>query len=344
LKLNYIAYYMTEDGYGRFNSRLVKALQELGVQVKPATMDHINMPHWMQVQEGIDWDTLTISSLPPYMLQPVPGRHWLLSMVEGSVLPPEWVDRINSSGVERVLVPCQHNADAFRSSGVLAPISILPGGTDPKEFPLLLGQEKRPYTFLTLGDRGLRKGWHEVWTAFYLAFGGKTTGNPNVRLIIKARPRSNGPGLIDIMASGKELDERIIYQIDDSQDMYGVYAQADCVALPSRCEGWGMPHREAASMGIPVITQAYSGLDDGYTGAWSLPVEGGKLKPIPKECKPSLGEWMVADIETLAKGMYELYQQPKWGKGNGFYFANWLKEYQTWQHSAEKLVTLMEMS
>src|SRR5687768_466362 len=106
-------------------------------------MDHIHMPAWMQEQEGIDWDALTISCLPLYLVQRVPGKHWLFSMTEGSIIPQSWVDTINNSGVERVLVPCVHNQKAFVDSGVVPPVSVVPGGTDPKEFPEL--DPFRPY-------------------------------------------------------------------------------------------------------------------------------------------------------------------------------------------------------
>lgn len=37
------------------------------------------------------------------------------------------------------------------------------------------------------------------------------------------------------------------------------YAAADAFVLPSRGEGWGRPHVEAMSMGLPVIATNWSG-------------------------------------------------------------------------------------
>lgn len=344
--MNWIAYYWSLDGYGRFNSRFVRALQNRGVHVKAATMDSLGMPEWMQKQEGIDWDELTISCLPPYLLKSVPGRHWLFSMVEGSSLPVEWVKTINKSNVERVLVPCQHNADAFTNSGVLAPVSVIPGGTDPDEFPLrqpnrheIAPGYERPYTFLTFSDRGFRKGWEEVWNAFYLAFGGKTTGIQDVRLVIKSRVKE-GLSLPYLMSQAEGADKRVIYQIEDIQDMRTVYNQADVLALPSRCEGWGMPHREAASMGIPVIVQNYAGTEDSYP--WALVLEQGQIQAVPKEHKPSIGEWMVADVDELAEYMQCCYRNPLMGIEYGASASSWIRENQTWGHAADKLIDLME--
>ncbi len=191
-------------------------------------------------------------------------------MTEGSRIPDDWVRAIEESEVEHILVPCEHNVEAFRASGVTVPISVVPGGTDPAEFPLIdWGPEgapersrpvgSRPYTFLTLADRGQRKGWMEVFDAFYRAFGGKTTGVQDVRLIIKVRACS-GSLAEDICRRGVDLDKRIIWLAEDVSDMATLYQQADCLVLPSRSEGWGMPHREGSYAGLPVIVQKYADL------------------------------------------------------------------------------------
>lgn len=342
--INYIAYYYDFDGYGRWNSRLVKALQTFGVSVKAATQDHLFMPGWLQRQEGIDFNGgLTISSLPPYLLTPVPGRHWLLSMVEGSVLPEDWVIKINGSGVERVLVPCLHNKHVFENSGVLAPVSVLPGGTDPDEFPVVKRiyngpyNQAYPYTFLTFADRGYRKGWEEVWKAFYVAFGGKTSGRKDVRLIIKNRPQAERT-TIEWMAKAEGADKCIVYDVSDPKDIIDVYRKADCLALPSRCEGWGMPHREVACMGIPVIAQNYSGTADDIYSWCTFPLEQGKLQPVPLEHKPSMGEWMVADIDELAEVMERCANHPQNMAEWALTRADWIRENQTWKHTAQALV------
>lgn len=338
LKINWISYYYQFDGYGRFSSNLVKALQGLGHSVTPFTMDEREMPSWMQSQKGFDWNDLTISMLPPYYVKEVPGRQWLYTMCEGSLIPASWVDFIHDANLERVIVPCEHNRLAFLNSGVRVPISVVPGGTSAKEFPLAPPAPHRPYTFLTIADRGFRKGWEEVWSAFYIAFGGKTTGNQNVRLLIKSRAGHKKKTTTTVMASGKDLDQRVIYDHSDPASLYNLYVNADCLALPSRSEGWGMPHREAAMMGIPVITQQYAGLDDGFTSLWSLPVEKGTIKPIPKEDKVNVGVWRVVDKESLAEVMLKCYNEQVEVRDFAFRASLWLRLNQTWKHSALKLL------
>jgi len=288
-----------------------------------------------------------MSCLPPHYLRKLPKHarapHWLLTFTEGSECPDAWADIINESGVERVIVPCEHNRDAFARGGVVAPISVVPGGTDPFEFPLLQRERKEgaPYTFLALADRGSRKGWDEVYDAFYKAFGGKTTGQQDVRLIIKCRPEGNAQ--LEMIAKATDLDKRLCIQIEDVDDMREVYAQADCFVIPSRSEGWGMPHREAAMMGIPVITQAYSGMDDEYVYTWASVVRNGHMERIPSETKNHIkGEWRVCDRDELADVMRQHYENPDVFARAGIVAARCLRANQTWDHSASALLQLLQ--
>lgn len=340
--INWFGYFNSADGYGRFNARLAKALSRFA----PVNIEHIgilDLPKGMLESKRIDWSNLTITCTPPYMVKKVWGRHWLYTMTEGSRIPASWVEAIHKSEVERVLVPCTHNLKAFRDSGVEVPISVVPGGTDPNEFPVQEHQydyaleHYRPYTFLCFADRGDRKGFPEVWEAFYKAFGGKTTGEKDVGLIIKGRMKDRS--LLSVMASAKDGDSRVIYQEMDAEDMNTIYAQADCLVLPSRSEGWGMIHREAACTGLPVITQAYSGLDDAKH--WAEVVSDGEIKPIPNEVATALGEWRIVDTDALAGRMRYMYDWPHYGALVGRHAAQWIRREQTWEHSAKILLSLI---
>lgn len=337
MHLNYLFSNAREtDGYGRYNNRLMAALERLGVTVHPQHTEMANAAGWVQERLGIDWGRLTISCLPPFYLNRVPGRHWLFTMTEGSRLPAGWTETIQRSGVERIIVPCQHNADAFAVTGL--PIHVVPGGTDPEEFPVIDGRPDRPYTFLSLADRGARKGWVEVWQAFYKAFGAPTD-TPDARLIIKSRP--DGNEMLALIAKADKPDPRITILMED-MDMRDFYRMGDCLAIPSRSEGWGMPHREAGCMGLPVITQDYSGMDDGYTAHWATVIHGGRLEPIPGHFEHIAGEWLKADVPTLAAKMRFYYEHPAVARYKGTCAADWLRKHQTWADSARRLLWLIE--
>lgn len=326
IEINYFGYYFQFDGYGRYSSRVIEALRKSDVYVYKYDMDYIHNISY------INLDNISISGMPPYMVNKVEGRHWLLTMVEGTVVPKEWIDNIHKCNIERLIVPCEHNRVAYLESGCRVPVHVVHGGTDPDEFPVLKERPDRPYTFLALGDRGLRKGWEDVHKAFYLAFGGKTFGKKDVRIIYKYRDIGM-PTVYNIMKKAEGADKRILFDGRDAESIYDVFSQADCIAIPSRCEGWGMPHREAACMGLPVITQQYSGLDDGNTWQWSLPVTG-SLQDIPLENTICLGKWQVADVDALAKMMSACYTYQDGFAGSAKIAARWIRENQTWQHTA----------
>lgn len=347
-RLNVLFYNARQfDGYGRYATRLIQALGRAGVQVTPHFAGAADAPAWMLECWGVDFSAPTLSLLPPYYLRKLPphsGPHWLLTMTEGSECPDGWAEIINKSGVERVIVPCQHNAEAFRNGGVEAPISVIPGGTDPDEFPYSAKAHDaaKPYTFLALADRGKRKGWSEVYDAFFKAFGtAEDVGPSKVRLVIKCRPGGND--LIDfILEKCPWIDPRLHFDTRDVADMREVYAQADCFVIPSRSEGWGMPHREAAMMGVPVITQAYSGMDDGHTHEWAIVVEKGHMEPIDATQDGHIkGQWRVVDRDQLARLMVAHYSHPVYYREFGLAASRWLRANQTWQHSARALLQLL---
>lgn len=338
--------YHLHDGYGGYSRHLIRALARLGADVTPTVarqMDPLLMPGWMQRMAGLDYSHFNIVCAPPFYLKALPGRTWIITMTEGSRLPDGWAEHVNAKA-ERCIVPCEHNRRAFVESGVRVPVDVVPGGTCPASFPALppnVRREGQPYVFLALADRAARKGWVEVYQAFYRAFG-TPQDTPDVRLIIKTR--LSGNTLINRMAGARRRDPRVSFWREDAGNMADVYALADCVAMPSRSEGWGMPHREAAMMGLPIITLRYSGLDDGNIEHWSLPVEGYRLEPVPPphQSPHMAGEWARADIDELAGLMRECYDCPEEAAELGVDAARWLRENQTWDHSATLLADLIE--
>lgn len=339
MRINWLGYtYRDHDGYGRYGTRCIAALLRAGVEVQPAISECVTARPWLHRLWGLDWDQLTISCLPPTHLVAAPGRHWLYTMTEGSALPAGWAEWIKDANIERLIVPCQHNAEAFERGGVTCPIHVIPGGTDPDEFPIVSCETNRPYTFLALADRGARKGWTEVYQAFYKAFG-TPTDTPDVRLIIKSRPEANE--LLGMIAQAENLDPRITILQCDLPNMADFYQMGDCFAIPSRSEGWGMPHREAAMMGMPVITQEYSGMDDGWCDWWAIALRAGTIEPIPSNFAHIAGNWKRVDVDVLSRAMKWCYDTPREARNKGWQGAMWLRDYQTWDHTAQALIGLI---
>lgn len=320
--------FIKEDGYGRYAMHLIRNLGYLGYNVTPFRLDWLDdMPGWMLRQTGLQFDRLTIQSGPADQFVPLPGPSWGLSMTEDSRIPAGWSERINNA-CDLLIVPCEHNRDAFARCGVRIPIHVIPGGTEPAEFPLMPEVERETFTFLCLGDRGSRKGLEVAYMAFFRAF----KDNPDVRLVIKARPSH----FLNSLKQAFSTEPRISFWLEDVDTMADVYAAADCFLFPSYGEGWGMPPREAAMMGLPVIASRHSGLLAGID-QWAIPLEQFSSKPSQL---PQKGMWDVPNVEEVAEKMIWVNQNRAAARAKGQAAAQWLRENQTWQHCA-KLIDLL---
>jgi|SRR5215471_17852681 len=342
-RLNWIGYYAENGGYGKMASRFVKALKTWGIDVAHITGCDLERPQWMLDEMGVSWDNLTILNNEPRRIEHTPGRRWLFTMCEGEVLSSYVIRKINRGNIDRIVVPCQFCVDVFRKSGIKHPMSIVSLGTDPAEhLPRNTPRPDRPYTFLTIADRGDRKGWTEAFDAFYKAFGGKTTGDRDVALIVKSLGFGNNLAKLILKHSGDDMDKRVSWDISFYPNMADLYSKVDCVVLPSRSEGWGMPHREAAMQGLPVILQKYAGLDDGHTGEWAICVDGGRMQEVPKKGQlGGGGNWLVADSYKVAEAMRWCYENQGAASAFGYSAHHWLAAHQTWMDAAAELINLM---
>lgn len=319
-----------EDGYGRYILHTIKGLAMQGVDVYPMLNMFSVAPQWVQRMAGFDTGRVTLSIMPAHCLTPVSGRHWLLTMTEDDSCPKGWVEHINQH-VERLIVPCEHNADVFKTRGVKCPIHVVHGGTDPVEFPILPLAKRKDYTFLALGDRGARKGIETVWSAFFTEF----KEDEPVRLVIKQRPSMTDLGLKRAFSNHK----RVSFWIDDTPSLSDVFSQADCFVYPAYGDGWGMPPREASMMGLPVIATRWSGLEVGIDN-WAIPIEKFEMQ---RSTLPHMeGNWAVPDLSEVRKHMRWCYEHQDEAKEQALNNAKWLRANQTWEHSTKTLKALLE--
>lgn len=331
MQLNWLAMsFRNDEGYPRMAQKLATELYRMGHEIDARTfLDLSEIPTWLLRAGNMDMSRLSILVGAPdekYFRNPL--RQWVYTMYETTKIPDSWVTTLNACS-ERVLVPCQHNAEVFRDCGVKVPIHVVPLGIDPSELPLIerLPNGNQPFTILALADRGSRKGWDIVWQAFYKAF----RDNPDVRLIVKSR--AGGLNYLNLATS----DKRIIAWREDLVHISQAFAAAHVVAIPSRGEGWGLPHREAAAMGIPSIAPAHTGTAD--VEHWGIPLRNNVLAPSIME---GGGEWYMCDPDELAEKFVWCYTNREDSKQLALRGAAWLRENQTWAHSAMALEALFE--
>lgn len=319
------------DGYGRHGKHLLRALPREGVHVTPV---HYGMLEWGGYEQRlaqVDWSRLTIALMSGYNVKALPGRQWVYTMWESTELPEGWAALLNRVA-ERVIVPCEWNVEVFRNGGVQRPIHVIGEGIDPDEFPILPDMPRtRPYTFLALGDRGMRKGNDLVYQAFHQAF----RDVPDTRLLIKSRASGYEP--IDTTLSNDPLNQRITLWREDVGTMADVYAQADCFVYPARSGGWELPPREAVAMGVPVIAPRHTGMVAGIDHWATVVVE----KFAPTRSNLLGGHWYTCDVNAVAEAMRWCYENELEARARARQAAVWLRENQTWAHAAQDLKALI---
>lgn len=327
LRLNWLNYrFIPVDGYGRFGMGVVKYLLREGVDVFPGLIESlVEMPSWMRQKAGFEMGKTTICLMPPKHLVSLPTNTINFTMYEATGLPDGWVEKANARAQE-MFVPSQWCAEVFRDNGVEIPITVITGGIDPDEcFLFDKREEDRPFTFMCLGDRGARKGFDIAWTAFYRAFGKSN----DVRMVIKCRPASLPYLRMD------RSDPRTHLWRGEVDNVSDIYANVDCFVFPTRGEGYGMPPREAAACGIPTIATEFSGTAN--VANWGIPIKNYTM--VDSELG---GQWAFPSIDETVEHMKWVYENRKMAFERAREQALWLRQNETWQHTARAIINYLE--
>lgn len=330
MNLNFLSYtFDNRDGYGRHGKFLLRGLSRLGVNVHPLSMEMMEWESWVLRMAGVDFSRLTIGIMSAGAFCGLPGRQWGISMYESTKLPDGWVENITDH-LERLIVPCEWNAEVFRANGVpkQVPIDVVGEGIDPAEFFYVeRKRDGRPFTFLALGDRGMRKGDDLVWSAFFKAFDPQ---KQDVRMVLKCRAGNHAA--MDLTRNPKWLS---VWR-EDVATMADVYHQADCFVMPTRGEGWGLPAREAAATGLPVIATRFGGTAVNID-QWGIPINRYSMQPSVLG-----GEWAEPDLDELIEHMRWVYEHQDEAAELGRKASAWLVQNETWEHAAQQLLDLVE--
>lgn len=216
---------------------------------------------------------------PPNWSKPASGSLVVIQPWEFGMLPKAWVDA--SANVDEFWVPSPIVRAMYVNSGIPAEkVRVVPNGVDTRKFrpdvrPLALATKKK-FKFLFVGGTIFRKGPDILLEAFLNAF----TAADDVCLVIKdfggdsfyhgqtaetaIRTLQQKAGAPEILYLKEELS---------SEEMPSLYTACDCLVLPYRGEGFGMPVLEAMSCGLPVIVTA-GGATDSFVSAdagWKIP-------------------------------------------------------------------------
>ncbi len=226
---------------------------------------------------------------PPFLLKRfnIDERSAAYTMWEADRIDPAHAAVLNRARV--VIVPSEWGAECFRTSGVTAPIEVVPLGYDPLVFHPSHA-ENPTCTFGTAGALsagGLRKNVRRVVELFRAAF----PTEPDVRLRVKITPNCP-PFEIDADPRIEVVRAALPYP-----DLARWNRSLTAYVNASFAEGFGFHLLEAMACGVPLVSAHYSGLtqffdesvgyvvphklidanNDIYHGRWADPDDGAMI-------------------------------------------------------------------
>lgn len=256
------------------------------------------------------------------------GPRVAITMFESTNLPAGWVYELNRCAA--VVTPSQFCADVFTEKGVSVPVHVIPLG---------IGDSFRPvrrslngvFSFVAFADRGRRKGAHIAAMAFMQAFG----ESRKHRLVLKSRSVEKPADIVNA-----NID---LVQEDMSEDeLARLYQSMDCMVFPSMGEGFGLPPREFAATGGPVIATAWGGMAD--VGDWGLPLDYKMTEAweghdvFDEDEYP--GMWASPDIDQLAILMQEVASEADIYHEWAYHNAREVIERYQWKHFADGVLAV----
>lgn len=192
-----------------------------------------------------------------------------VALFETEVLPPAKIGYCNA--MDGILVPSDFCFNAFERGGVKAPMKKLPIPINTEVYSGEVGiyEELKKkaagrYIFLAAGVMGWRKGLDVLLKAFVSTF---SPEDPVVLALKIFGTESYVKSVVEqINAQLKQLSPLRTYsnilaiaKFMNEYEMPALYNTADCVVLPTRGEGWGMPLSEAMCLGKPTIATRWGG-------------------------------------------------------------------------------------
>jgi hypothetical protein len=231
---------------------------------------------------------------------------------ETAVMPRNWAEGCNA--VDEVWVPCFHNLQALRDSGVRTPIYVIPHTIDTERFSPSSMRLNGMFTFISVFRWGLRKGWSELFTAFERAF---TEDDP---VILRVLTNFRSPEYAEeadkirehFKLPGKPKVEILPIDYVPYDFMPMLYQNADVFVLPSRGEGFCLPCAEAMACGLPaIVTNATAFLDYvDMSNGWPLEYRVERAQDLTDPDRDATA-WTVVDIDDLTEKFKEAFSFPQ---------------------------------
>ncbi len=284
---------------------------------------------------------------PPDFSAPAEGRLVIMQPWEfGKRFRRSWVEAVAADHVAEVWAPSRSVRDGFVRSGMPeSKVHVVRYGVDVSVFkpglnPYPLATTKK-FKFLYVGGTIWRKGFDILLAAYGQAF----TAADDVCLVVKdmgvGQFYRNQTAERDIAAfqarPGAPAIEYLTTDLAES-DLARLYAACDCLAMPFRGEGFGLPIAEAMACGLPVIVTDAGPIKDwcDSSNAYLLPAREVRFKDKRVgDLETADYPWMAeADPATLATLLRRVHDNPAKAAAIGTAGCATIRQRLTWDHAA----------
>jgi glycosyltransferase involved in cell wall biosynthesis len=277
------------------------------------------------------------------------GKKFVYTLFETDRLPSPWLEELRE--MDGIFTFSNFNKEMWvKNSGFDASkIHVLPWGVE-KEFTLegpkakLLN--KKGFTFIGNGDFTERKNFEVLIEAYTKEF----KANEDVCLILKThyggftkqhRLRTL-QRLKKLSTLWVENPPKILFfgEKVTVEDIANLYRACDCLVLPSRGEGLGLPVIEAMACGLPIIATNWSSLAELDFEGWKLSYELAQIDSVEyiRKCPEALNhKWASVDVDDLRRAMRKMFEDREDSKTKGLANAQKVAG-RTWHDAAVELL------
>jgi glycosyltransferase involved in cell wall biosynthesis/FMN phosphatase YigB (HAD superfamily)/tetratricopeptide (TPR) repeat protein len=348
--VDWIGSFLDHGSLSHVNRELTGALKNVsGIRLQrvgngaPASPGFENLSREISAVASADAAITVRHAWPPNWQRPASGKLAVIQPWEFGSLPQDWVRRARD--VDEFWLPSEYVRQVYIESGVPAEkVFVVPNGIDPEKFqpsavPLKLATQKK-FKFLfvggTIGRKGpdlLLKAYLQNFTAaddvclVIKDFGGKSvySGQTFEAQIRVAQALPNAP---EILYLNEELPP---------EQLPGLYTACDCLVMPYRGEGFGLPALEAMACGLPLIVTAGGSTDDFVRDefAWQIPAVKKVFGSEVSSMKLAGDGWLLEpDLAALGEMMRHAFAHPGEARERGRLASLHARQNWSWQNSA----------
>ncbi len=266
--------------------------------------------------EGADSEITIRHAFPPNFA-PVRSGAWIhIQPWEFGHLPAEWIKTLKED-VDEIWAPTNYVKDVYVNSGISPEkVIVIPWGIDTKVFndqvpPRFLPSNKA-FKFLFVGGTIERKGFDRLFEAYTKEF----SKNDNVSLVIKDLGTQTFYRYGNYQERIRQVQQKrsapeIVY-FDESWtagQLASLYKACDCLVMPYRGEGFGLPILESMACGTPAIVPTNGASDDFVDESTGIQVDGIQIE--------SSHEWeLTGPALELDLSVDELREKMRWAVDN----------------------------